>query len=210
MKSINLENYYSKINKKILLAEAYTEQPTLGFIIKMCRLKPAEYSTKLCLERKWIDEYGNSLNILKNKKIRIVENDLTIDKNNLVCTDLYSELPLSKISKVSKLVYVLSGKDEDFQEDYLIISFLGIDNYLRTYYLYNGQFELCSPLNLGTKVLKFIVENKDIKYFIESNNKDFVLFPCLGQKSWLSFWPASKQFTEIINKNCELFSHLIN
>ncbi len=214
MKSISIENLYNKIDKKILLVESYTEYKDLSFIIKMSRLKPSsllvDNKLSLTLDKKWYDEFGNSLNLIKNKKFKIIEDDLSIDRAKIVCSDLYDNLPIHKIAKVSKLVYFLSGKDEDFQEDYLIIAFLGIDNYLRVYYLYAGQLAMCSPLNLGMKVLKSIVENRDLKLYLELNNKDVVLFPCANQKSWVSFWPASKQLLEIISKENELFSQLLN
>lgn len=210
MKSISIENLYNKIHRKILLAESYTEYGDLSFIIKACRLKPSDNSISLTLDRKWFDEYGNTLNIVKNKRFKIIENDLSIDKSQLICTDLYDGLPIHKIAKVSKLVYVLTGKDEDFQEEHLIIAFLGIDNYIRVYYIYGGQMAMCSPLNLGMKVLKSIAENKDIRYFTELNNKDLVLFPCTNQRSWISFYPASNKFLETISKESELFSQLLN
>jgi len=208
MKSISIDNLYNKIRQKILLAESYTEYTDLSFIIKASRLKPSD--NNLTLERKWIDEYGNSLNIVKNKKIKIIKNDLSIDNTQLICTDLYDGLPIYKIGKVSKLVYLLTGKDEDFQEEHLIIAFLGIDNFLRVYYIYDGQMTMTSPLSLGMKVLKSIAENRDIKYFTELNNKELVLFPCINQKSWISFYPASNNFLETIFKECELFSQLLN
>jgi len=208
IKSNTLENIYNKINRNILLTESYTEYKNLDFIIRMCRLKPYSFNSKLSLERKWIDEYGNSLNIVKNKKIKIIEGDLDIQEK-IISTDLYAGLSLVKLSKMSKLLYLLIGKDEDFQEEHLIIAFLGIDNYLRVRYIYNGEIGVCSPLNLGMRALKSIAENKDIKYFTELNNKNFVLFPCLAQKCWLSFWPASPKFLETINKESELFTHLL-
>lgn len=210
MKSTSIEILHNKIQRKILLAESYTEYKDLSFIIRSCRLKPANNDLSLSLNRKWIDEYGNSLNIIKNKRIKIIENDLSIDKNQLICTDLYDGLPIHKIAKVSKLAYVLVGKDEDFQEEHLIIAFLGIDNYLRVYYIYDGQMAMCSPLSLGMKVLKTIAEYKDIRYFIELNNKDLVLFPCTTQKSWISFYPAPQKFIGAISKESDLFSQLLN
>jgi len=175
----------------------------------MCRLKPFG-DLSLSLEKKWFDEHGNTLNIVKNKRLKIIEGDTLIDKSSLICTDLYDGLSIQKIAKVSKLVYILVGKDEDFQEDHIIIAFLGIDNYLRVFYIYDGQLATCSPLNLGMKVLKSIVEDRDIKYYLELNNKDSVLFPCASQKSWLSFWPLPDRFARTISKESELCSHLLN
>ena len=209
MKSISIENLYHKINRKILLVESYTEYKDLSFLIKMCRLKPFG-DLSLSLEKKWFDEHGNTLNIVKNKRLKIIEGDTLIDKSSLICTDLYDGLSIQKIAKVSKLVYILVGKDEDFQEDHIIIAFLGIDNYLRVFYIYDGQLATCSPLNLGMKVLKSIVEDRDIKYYLELNNKDSVLFPCASQKSWLSFWPLPDRFARTISKESELCSHLLN
>lgn len=209
MKSINIENLYNKIQRKILLVESYTEYKDLSFIIRMCRLKPAG-DLSLSLEKKWFDEYGNSLNIVKNKRVKIIEGDTSIDFSQITCTDLYDGLPIHKIAKVSRLVYVLTGKDEDFQEDHLIIAFLGIDNYLRVYYVYNGQMAACSPLNLGMKVLKSIVDNRDIKFYLELNNNEPVLFPCTNQKSWLSYYPFPNRFVEKVSKENELFSQLLN
>lgn len=209
MKSISIENLYNKIHRKILLVESYTEQKDLGFLMKMSRVKPFG-DLSLSLEKKWFDEHGNTLNIVKNKRLKIIEGDLSIDKSALVCTDLYDGLPIHKVAKISKLVYVLTGKDEDLGEDHLIIAFLGIDNYLRVYYIYNEQMAMCSPLNLGMKVLRSIVENRDIKYYLQLNNNEPVLFPCNGQKSWISFYPPPNKFLESVSKENELFSQLLN
>jgi len=130
MKILSLDSFYKKIKRTVLLVEGYTEIKNLAFILTACRLKPIGLGSKLELHRHWVDEFGSSLKIIK-KKIQIVHNDLSIDREHLPCTDLYYGLSLERIVKMSKLSYLCYGQDED--EIYYIISFLGIDNYLRTY-----------------------------------------------------------------------------
>ena len=98
MKTPSLDKLYTQLNKHILLAQSYTEVPELFFIIKSCRLKPNKYvfeekSSKVVLYRDWFDEFGNSLQI-KDKKLNLIYNNLSLDANKIVCTDLYYGLSL--------------------------------------------------------------------------------------------------------------------
>lgn len=198
MKNPSINAFYARINKLVLLAEAYTEISDLAFIIKVCRLKPlALRDFSITLRKQWIDEYGNSLNIIKGKRIHIIENDLSIDRDKLVCTDMYHNLSLSKIAKMSKLAYICCGYDD---EPYYMISFLGIDNYLRTYLYYDFQWQQVSSLILGMRVLKFIAHNQDVRFFINSTKKEKLPVPCSKGEEWLSLLPASQLLLTTLEK----------
>jgi hypothetical protein len=211
MKSPSLDKLYAILNKHILLAQSYTEIDGLEFIIKSCRLKPYSYffedrDERIILHRHWFDEFGNSIKIDKNKRVRIVYGDLSLDQNKAVCTDLYHGLSMEKVAKMSKLAYLLAGKDEDLYEDCFFLTFLGIDNYLRCYtYLYN-EWHQVSPLILGMKHLKNISKNADIKHFLELKNKDNMPVPCISVNEWITLMPPNAEFTAIIEKQHEVVS----
>lgn len=215
MKNISIESFYSSINRHILLAESYSEVPELSFIIKSCRLKPYDFllnkkNTKLVLYKSWVDEYGNSLNILKNKKLKIIYGDLSINRKRIICTDIYNGLSIGKILKISKLASIIYGRDEDIYQDCLIISLLGIDNYIRAYMYLYGEWQQVSPLLIGLKHLKIMANNTDIKYFREFLIKENSPLPCNEAKEWLTCLPASNNLLELLNKQCGIAYTLLN
>lgn len=205
MKSPSLDAMYAGLDRHILLAQSYTEIKELSFIIKTCRLKPYSYifedrTNNLILYKLWFDEYGNSLQITDSKKIKIIHNDLSLDLNNIICTDLYYGLSLDKVIKISKLAYLFIGKDEDLYQECCLVSFLGIDNFLRTYMYSYGEWKQASPLLLGLKNLRTINGNLDIKYFQKFENKENMLIPCSSAETWLTCIPMSQEFTELLEK----------
>jgi hypothetical protein len=205
MRSPSLDKFYTQIDKHILLAQSYTEIKDLFFIIKSCRLKPNNYiwgdrSSKLILYRDWFDEFGNSLKIQNNKRIKIVLNDLDLDRTKIVITDLYQGLSIDKVTRISKLCYICAGIEEDFNEECAIITFLGIDNYLRSFvYLYD-EWTSISPLVLGMKNLKFLAHNRDVKYFLNSAIKENMPIPCIVADQWLTFMPPNEAVAKSLDK----------
>jgi hypothetical protein len=213
MKSPSIDNFYTKLDKQILLAQSYTEVGGLFFLIKACRLKPYSYifekrSDKIVLYRHWVDEFGNSLHITTKKRLQLIYNDLLVDRNALVCTDLYHGLTLDKVAKISKLAYLCLGKDEDLYQDCAIVTFLGIDNYLRSYQYLYGEWRLVSPLTIGIRNLKLIGKNRDIKYFHKFEIKDNMPIPCISSEQWLTFMPSSKAFLDHMEKGHEFIAPL--
>ena len=214
MKAISIDKLYYQLDKHILLAQSYTEIKELFFIIKSCRLKPYSYffeekNPKLILHKWWFDEFGNSLQITTGKKIKITYNHLSLDKSQIVCTDLYYGLSLDKVAKLSKLAYLYIGKDEDLYENCAIITFLGIDNYLRSYMYLYGEWQQVSPLLLGMKHLIALSQHRDIKFFKELRIKEKPPLPCVAEMQWLTFIPPNKALTSLLDKKYEgLFSFL--
>lgn len=203
MKSPSLEWLHAKLERHIRLTESYSEIKGLDFIIKVCRLKPHSYmfqerNNKLVLHRWWVDEFGNSLKITKNKRIKITYNDLNLDRKKLVCTDLYYGLSLDRIAKMSKLVHIIAGVDDDLYEKCLLISFLGIDNHLRSYLYLHGDWQQVSPLLLGMKQLTFIYNN------LGKTAKNFKLkelpIPCITGEGWLSCLPVDDDFLQMLDR----------
>lgn len=211
MENLTLNNLYKRFNKNILVLEGYSEIKNLIFLIKASRLKPFDvmiskykYKVKKRLFKKWIDEFGNSLNF-KNKEAEIIKNDLSIDQNILISTDPYQGLSLKNISNISKFIYLLVGKDEDFEQDHAVVCFLGIDNYFRAYYIYNENLEICSPLSLGFSRLMSVVNSKDLQYTKELNDDNFVIFPCNYQRSWIGPWPNDFLMKALEKENSALY-----
>lgn len=208
MKIINIDNLYIQLSKHLELVEAFLEIKNLAFLIKACRLKPYSYffgrkTNKLILFDKWFDEYGNSLEI-KKKKIRIVYNDLNLDRNKILCTDMYYGLTLNRITKISKIAHLIAGKDEDTYQDCYVVTFLGLDNYFRTYTYVYGEWRQVSPLVLDFKILINITRHYDITYSRKLNIKEKFPLPCLGVQSWLISLPISDSFFSQIKNYKEL------
>ena len=204
MKSISIDNLYYQLDKHILLAQAYTEINDLFFIIRACRLKPyiflQDKNTKLILHRHWVDEFGNSLHITNNKKLKLRYNDLSIDRDHIISTDLYYGLSLDKITKISKSAYLLVGEDEDLNETCAIVTFLGIDNYFRTYLYLYGEWQPISPLILGIKHLSVLVRGREFHYFKESSIKEKTPLPCRAPSQWLTSVPVNKALQTMLDK----------
>jgi hypothetical protein len=206
-KTHSIDWLYAKLDKHIKLVEAYSEVKDLEFIIKACRLKPIDYavkeqSNKIDLIREWFDEFGNSFS-LKKKVPYIVYNDLHIDRNKLICTDLYNGIALCQIAKISKSVFLIAGKDEDQYEDSFLLSFYGIDGYLRAYLFLYGEWQQISPLLLGIKNLQLFKANLDAANFMQLNKKESLLPPCKETETWISCLPAQDEFLAVVKKKYE-------
>lgn len=215
MKSPSIERLYAQLNKHVLLVQSYTELNEMAFILKFCRLKPHSFifkkrDTKLILHRLWIDEFGNSLRIVKNKGIRITYNDLALDKARIICTDLYYGLSIDKIAKMSKLMFLSSMKEEETYQTQFFITFLGLDNYLRSYVNLDGEWLQVSPLCLGMSALKNIARNIDLKHFKELISKKNAPLPCASARTWLSFMPPGREFIQLITKEYEQTLSFLN
>lgn len=198
-----IEEYYDKIMPEVNLVSSYLDDPLIKDIIIRCRLKPYKYNArfnrKLILRTHWIDEFNNSI-FFNNKKIKIIENDLIIDKKEIKQTDVYYGLSINKISKISKKAYLVLGKDEDVLKEYANITLLGIDGFLRNFMLYDGEWFQCSPLSIGIDNLYKIMENLNLVHF-RSFNKKNKKFPVLDKKEWITSLPVHNSFWEQSNIN---------
>jgi len=194
---LNLDNFYSIIGDQINLVGSYTQKKYMPTIIRMCRLKP--YNTlygsekekrdykKLKLHKRWVDEFGNSIKIIKNKRTKIIIKDPDLQNKNIPFTDLYGCLPLDKSILMAKLLYL------DVEKTKIDIVLVGLDNYLRCYRMLNEEWKQISPLELGLKTLITITENLDIKYYRKIRNKAVDI--------WIGKWPPHKDFLETIKQN---------
>jgi hypothetical protein len=214
MKSPSLDRFYLQISKAILLISSFTEIKELYFIIKSCRLKPYDIFYKnhkynLQLYKHWFDEFGNSLNIIKNKRLSIVYNDLILRDKYIAQTDLYAGLSLDKIIKISKLCHLLIGKIEDTSEYCIVLTLLGLDNYLRTYIFCDGEWRTTSPLIIGLTHLKRLAKNLDIKYFLQFKNKENCEIPCAETDEWITYMSPPKDLIDLLQKKYDIdFSFL--
>lgn len=207
MRSLSIDVLYGQLEKHILLLQSYTEITDLEFIIKSCRLKPFDYlfknrTEKIVLYKLWIDEFGNSFNLV-NKKIKLIYNDLSLPRKNITSTDLYYGFSIDKIVKISKLSYICFGKDDELQQDCIFITFLGIDNYLRSFIYLYGEWQQVSPLLLGINNLRMISKNKDIKFYKKNNAAEDSIIPCETNEQWLTFMPPRKEFLSLLSIHCQ-------
>jgi len=205
VKNLNITQLYNKINKSILLLEAHTEIKNLSFIIKACRLTPwittnnnLVGSGKIVIYSQWIDEFNNSVEIDKKNKICITYNNLRINSSYGICTDLYAGLPLFKIIKISKLMHLYIGYDDN--KIFCCITLVGIDNFFRTYIYQEHQWIQVSPLVLNVTRLFQIHDHLDIKFFLKFHKKNNIFFPCETGEEWISFLPASEKFITTLAK----------
>lgn len=196
----------------IKLVVNYTNNHFYEFVIKSCQLKPIEFLKKNILAHNvklykwWIDDFGSSLKIEKDK-YQIILNDLLVDRKKIIDTDIYSGLSYPKITKISKLICIITGKDEDLNEDYCLSCFWGIDNILRTYQYIFGEWKKISSLLLGFDILKLIYINRNINNYIKLEIDNNFFYPCKNLKMWLSSLPCEEAlFREV---DCNRFYFLI-
>lgn len=204
--NFTVEEFYQKIKTELNLVKGYLEDNEIIDIIIQCRLKPYNHNfsgrKKISkFKTHWIDEFGNSLYLIK-KRIKIIENDLNIDKNKIKYSDLYYGLDIGNIIKISKIMYLIDGIDEDDDRIY-IITLLGIDNYLRTFVCQNNQWIRLSPLCLGIDNLRKIIKNEDIKSWKRIKSREDIIIPCKCKDEWIICLPVNNKFWEDskINKN---------
>ena len=215
MRSPSIEYLHAKLEKHIRLTQSYTEIAGLEFIVKSCRLKPYDYvfkerKDKLVLYKRWFDEFGNSFTINRYKGIDIVYNDLSLDRDRIICTDLYYGLSLENVAKMSKLVHLVAGKDEDLYQDCYLLTFLGIDDHLRSYLYWYGEWQQVSPLLMGIKSLSIIAKHLDIKQYVQAGKKENNAIPCEAGETWLSLCPIPKGFIEMLSKHHEIIAKVFN
>lgn len=211
MKNVSIDKFYAKQIKHLLLITGFTEIKDLEVIIKICRLKPEVYLNNepmpLIPHKWWIDEFHNSLKFV-NKKPVIIYNDLNINRE-VVTTDIYYGLPIEKIVKFSKLMYIYFGQDEDLNDTCGIITFWGIDGYLRSFMYMYGEWIRVSPLLLGFKHLQNLVKNKNTQLFKNCLIKEKPAVPCSGLSRWLSCMPVDHTLVDGLNRKYNgLFSFL--
>jgi hypothetical protein len=197
----SVDKFYLTFDKSIALTSAYLEDPSIDFIIRSCRMKPydiiyKEYNKKIKFHSKWVDENGNTLEIIK-KKVSISNNNINLDKSLLVKTDIYENLPIYKIAKISKFAFFIFGKDEDLLEDHTIMTFLGLDGFFRSYCLLFGQWTKIPTTYLGLNFLKLIFQNLDLKRFVEVKLKNKP-YPCKRSRGFLSSMPACPEMVRLI------------
>jgi len=203
----SLETVHYQLQRHIKLTESYTEIKGLNNLIKNCRLKPYNFlfnkkynHMDVILHREWVDEFGNYL-IIDKKKIKIIYNDLWLH-DKLVCSDLYYGLSLNKIIKISKCIHIFYGKDEDLYQDCALITFVGLDNFYRSYLFLYDEWQIVSSLLLGIPSLLYLSANpKKLKAGQISIKKNDPI-PCLSSSEWLFSLPLSQKAVSQLDKEC--------
>src|SRR4051812_26435886 len=125
MNKITIEKFYEKYRGYVDVTAGYLDDRRIPFILKACRLRPqlsTEHNlpTTPRLERWWIDEFRNTLRIGKNKRIRLIFNDLRVNKDRVRCTDIFANVSIQDLYTISKLLYVCKAQDEITHNDVYI------------------------------------------------------------------------------------------
>lgn len=220
MSKVNIDQFYDRYRGYINVASSYMEEKRVPFILKACRLRP--YDSLLAplpitphLERRWVDEFGNSFYIGKNKRLKIIYGDLKIDRTKIQTTDLYANVSLRDLYRISKFLYICLGTykapDETGNNEIFILSFLGRDNYFRTRVLVNGiEDKTISTLYLGYQLLKMIATYTDIRYYHKLTTKSILpSYPLVNVRQWVSFLPAHSKLASELNAECQLATKTI-
>jgi hypothetical protein len=150
------------------------------------------------------------LKIIKRNKLKIIYGDLLIDRSKIPNTDLYFGISIPKVIKMSKLMFINCGLDEDLYQENILVSFLGIDDRLRTYLYMYGAWQQVSTMLLGIKNLKEIAKNWDLNNFIELSKAENNALPCQSGRVWLSCLPPNEEFLSILDKQCGIVYSLMN
>lgn len=208
MRAPTIEQYYADIKKAIKFVGGYTENKKYEFLIKMCRLKPYDYDKKNTCYYKWCDEWGNSLNFLSSKNIKIIFNDLTIDPLT-ISTDLYEGLDLKKIIKISNIAFYSAGFDQETNQKIRVLSLLGVDDFLRTFVNYDNEWKIYPSLYLGIEALLFIVKRKRTNKHFLFRRQDHIIYPCVKRQAGITNLPASKEFLDMLQQQDNILSELI-
>lgn len=178
IKNTDLETLYSKIEKRMDLIGAHlSDVEILPMIMKSCRLKPYsifsnDYQSRTVYEPHWVDEFGNSLKIM-NKSCKIILNDVQINKNAKISTDLFFGNSIDSIAKNSECVLLITGK---INAPCYLAAFYGKDKFLRCFF-YNKKTIRISPLILGMNTLHgfFINIRSVLKKDINKDQMDLLI-----------------------------------
>jgi len=220
-KNLVIERFHIQLEAYINLAAKFVEKPEVAFMIRSCRMKPkammtsgrkiAEELKTLTLQKEWFDEWGNSVAIQKNSlpanRVGFNFEDLTIERDDLSSSDIYFGLSLENVKKVSRVVMVSVGIDEDFLEPCCLLSFLGLDGFLRSHLLFCGEWNQVSPLYMGEqgfrvlfKTLQKIDDGEGVVFKIQQGKEKSLPTPCFRADQWISCLPVSKEFLETLKK----------
>ena len=195
-----LSVFYKSINRKLKIISAYLQDEEIEWIIKTCRFKPINsfgknyIPSKLIMEKKWIDEWSNSLSI-ENEKIKIILNDNEL-KIKQISTDLFIGRNPIELLKISKLIIIAINKDIN------LISLLGKDNFLRTFIIENNRINNCqSPIIMGLDLLRAGAIMIDVKNYLELNQIEIIYQSMVMNKCYISSLPLNDEvFFKIQNE----------
>ena len=112
---------------------------------------------------------------------------------------------IKEIFNNSKMVFLIIGKDEDFDSDFITLTLYGHDNFLRNYiYIYGSWYKNYTPLHLGIENLKLISNNLDVRFFIDVTKKAYSIYPCKDFNAWISSIPMTNEFKSIVSNSKQL------
>jgi hypothetical protein len=203
VKNIDIETFYSKTVGHMNVAGTFVNNPTLPKIIRSCRLKPSsvfdpnfQFSAKL--EKHWVDEFGNSV-YLDSGHTKIIMGDIGINADSKNCTDLFYGNAIKTISENSKVAFIASGTNILSGGDLFLVSFYGVDEYIRTFIFTQSRWIRVSPLTMGINTLTLFFNNVN-KQITDLDKKllDFII-PFNINKCVITSWPMKQDIVSYFN-----------
>ena len=196
-------NDYFIVNKKIdkhkKLVAAYMEDEFYYKFLNSCVLFPDKidnkHNYKIRLETKWIDQFGNSLNI-EDKKAKIIIGDISLTNKKRIKSDIYYLLPINEMIKKSKLMYLMFGKIN--KRDYKEILLLGNDGILRGFLMAYGLTNKVSPLYFDMDVIRLMLENLPVD--ADEIKRKKTLLPAEETRHYLIRLPNKEAVMNFINE----------
>jgi hypothetical protein len=212
-----IDRLHINIHSSIELAAALMKMPCIADIIRLCQMTPknlidknhsnelyynSDVKTTSHYYSHWVDPFGHVMKLNKSHGwFEIQPYIIGARSENIYNRDMYAGLSIAKIAKISKFIDILFGKDIDLEEDYIVLTFLGIDDKLRTYVYIYGEWESYPSLLIGSKALRDISENKAMSEFKEIRAARRIIYECSSQKRWLSALPLPKELSIMIDGN---------
>lgn len=160
-----------------------------GCKLRPCRLYEQNYNMSFTtFEKKWIDSNSNTIEF-SNKSYSIKFGDLSIPKFKLINVDIYKNLSILELCKISSHVAIFKGSNIDYYQ----IVFLGFDKCIRSRFFINDKLEDFGPIVHGPEIVLKLLQEKSANVFKVLKNIFISPFPCKKQEEWLLSLPLNEE-----------------
>jgi hypothetical protein len=146
-------------------------------------------------------------NLDPKKRINFIFDDLSLDLEELPCTDVYFGLSMDKVKDISNMVMIHAGTDEDFLEPCFFLNFLGLDGFFRSFLFFGGQWKKVSALMMGehgfrnfARIREKIDKGENSFFQIRMSPEKSMPVPCIRVDQWLTSLPVQEKFLDQLKK----------
>jgi len=195
-----IEAFYIKYKGYLETVQAYTMESGLADVMQACRMKPLNHyisplPVSARLERHWCDESRCSI-LIKKRKIKTVQNDLSVPAN-ISTTDMFCNLSIFDLPKISQSVYIGVGTDESDRHVF-ILSFLGDDMFIRSRLYVDGNWQKVSPIVMTIPLVRELLRGDRHNASIVGNESTVPDLPFIWQYQYTVPIPIPDEFKATI------------